>query len=173
MNFNIILKRCTLAPNNSKLYIMKIALCSAAALLLSISAVSAQENVDVKKETVTKRVTVKGTTVETTVTNDVKEERSVIKVEETDEINQVPTVISDTNETTEVVVDTVTTNEANKIMVEEYQKKEAAEIQKSIEEQRAEKKRIDSDVEAIKKANLADDTPEGKKIKKAAKKIDN
>ncbi len=144
-----------------------------AILLLSVTSVNAQENVNVKKETVTKRVITKGTTVETTITNDIKEERDVIKVEETESINQVPTVISETTEKTEVVVDTVVANEQNERMVEEYQKKEQAEIQKSIEEQRAEKKRIDSDVEAIKKANLADDETKNKKVKKATKKIDN
>lgn len=140
-----------------------------AVLLLSTIQINAQENVDVKKETVTKKVVTKGTTVETTVINDVTEEINVIKVEETDAVNQVPTVVSETNEMTEIAVDTVVTNEVNNKMVDEYQKKENAETQKAIDAQRAEKKRIDSDVEAIKKANQA----ESNEKKKVTKKVDN
>lgn len=151
---------------------MKKSISILAVFILGMMIVNAQENVDVKKETVTKRVITKGTTVETTVTNDIKEERNVINVVETDDINQVPTVVSDTNEKTEVAVDTIVTNEDNNRMVEEYQKKEQDEVQKSIDAQRAEKKRIDSDVDAIKKANLEAEK-EVKKVKTEKKKIDN
>ena len=144
----------------------------AAALLLTVISITAQENVDVKKETVTKKIVTKGTTVETTVVNDVKEERNVIRVEETETENQEATVVTESSNKTEVVVDTAVTNEANKAMIEEYQRAEQQEVQESIEIQRAEKKRMDSDVDAIKKANV-EAQKEEKKTKKVKKKIDN
>ncbi|RMA64485.1 hypothetical protein [Ulvibacter antarcticus] len=116
---------------------MKTITCSIAAILFSVGAIYAQENVDVKKETTTKTVVVKDTNVETTVINDVNTEESIIQVNDNNAVNQDATVVTKKNVTSEMVEDKVTPNAPNDADVKSYTKKEVMKTDAAIKEQKA------------------------------------
>ncbi len=84
-----------------------------AVLIVSVS-VTAQENKNVQKETVTKKVTVKDTKVGTKVVQEVKEDNEVVKVEGTTKQDQNSQVVtSKSDKTEEVVADDVSVDAEN------------------------------------------------------------
>ena len=101
---------------------MKTIVCSIAALFLATFTISAQEEVDVKKETVTKTEVIKDGRIHTKVTNQVTEKKEVIQLQDSDALNQGRNVTTKNRITTEVVKDEVKADQANDAMLEKHKK---------------------------------------------------
>ncbi|MFT5103599.1 MAG: hypothetical protein ACI86C_001259 [Candidatus Latescibacterota bacterium] len=116
---------------------MKLTILCAFASFFFFGSVSAQENKGIIKKTVIKRVTVRDTVIETTVTSDVAEEKSVFQVEGNDQEEQQTTVVTKTNNTTEVVQNEVTSDAENKTKIAAIMAKKQTELDDSITAEKA------------------------------------
>ncbi len=93
--------------------------------------VNAQENVNVRKETTTKKMVVKGVDTQVKVVNDVDEERQVLKVDGDDKINQNTNKVIEKNAKNEVVEDNSSVDLKNAQMMDEAKSKQAMELEAS------------------------------------------
>ncbi|MCR9182755.1 MAG: hypothetical protein NXH73_07500 [Flavobacteriaceae bacterium] len=124
--------------------------------LFSLVGLQAQVNENVKKETTVKKVTVKDTNVETLIDKEVKETKSVIKVEGTDKTNQ---------NSEEVIV-----SDEKKMSVELVEKELNLENQKELDRlKKEETKRIDGQQRGV-PVKTDEDTIEKPKMSTKSKK---
>ncbi len=116
--------------NNLKFKIMRhTALVTLFFALFSLVGLQAQVNENIKKETTVKKTTVKDTNVETVIDKEVKQTKSVIKVEGTEDTNQnsEEVIVSDEkNHTVEVIEKEV--NIENEKALEELKKEQVERI---------------------------------------------
>lgn len=110
---------------------MKKLILSAAICMFGVSIASAQENVDVKKETVTKKVVTKGVNTEVRVVDDVNEERETLKVAGTDETNQNTDRVVQKNSLNQVVKDDKMADTQNAAMMEKLKVKQQMDLEAS------------------------------------------
>ncbi len=93
--------------------------------------VNAQENVDVKKETVTKKTVVKGVDTKVMVTNNVDEEKEILRVDGDDKTNQNTNRVVEKNAKNEVMEDNSSTDVKNAQMMQEAMKKQEMDLEAS------------------------------------------
>jgi len=112
---------------------------------------------NVKKETITRVVTVKDTAVSKTTTEKLIEEKQIIKIEDTGEENQNIEFSKDKKETVNVS-DEVKTDKTNKELIQEIKEAQLKEIEESRKEQllkaQKEKKIIDQRKEVLEMKRL-------------------
>ena len=111
-----------------------------ALLFISTSFLHAQENdklKNVQEETITKTITVKGVTEETTETTVVKEGKQIIKIKDTGEENQDVTYSEKEKVEKQEVKSKTAVNEENAAAIEEIKRKQKEEIEASKKEQLA------------------------------------
>lgn len=126
----------------------------------SFSLINAQEDDKVKntkEETITKTVTVKGVTEETTETVLVEKEKQVIEINDTGVENQNEVHKSETQLEEKQVVTKTIENKENAAAVEELKKKQEAEIEASKQEQYAKYEAERKEKEKKTKAKKDDD----------------
>lgn len=112
---------------------------------------------NIQKETITKTVVVKGAEIETKVTETVKIEKQIIKIEDTGVENQNEVFSSEKKESVRVITNDVSSNKLNDSLIIELKKAQLREIEESRKQQlkkyEMEKKIIDErdEVKAMKR----------------------
>ena len=112
---------------------------------------------NIQKETITKTVVVKGEKIETKVTETVKIEKQIIKIEDTGVENQNEVFSSEKKESVRVITDDVSANKLNDSLIIELKKAQLRQIEESGKQQlkkyEMEKKIIDErdEVKAMKR----------------------
>jgi len=141
------------------------------ALILSMMTAQAQENKGIIKETVIKRVTVRDTVVETKVISDVEEAKSVFQLEGNDQEEQHATMVTETINTTEVVQDEVTSDEENKAKIAVLKAQKQAELNASVEAEKAKAAKEKLILDQKKKELLEQMEANRKRLEKRPKKM--
>ena len=125
--YRVGLHNITLITNKMRTLVLTIA-----AIAFSGMAAIGQENVDVKEETVTKKVTLKDTKVETKVVKETAKVKETLKVEGTEKQDQKTTVLANKSDDVQVIADEVSIDAQNSQLRMEIAKNKEAQLAASV-----------------------------------------